>query len=186
MRQRSPLKATIVEAWRSCITDDYCRQRINSERSLQASLWARLNERLPANRRMFIEPHVAVSSENGAVSLLPDLVICNSREVIGVIELKYQPRTTPSYSKDINTLATLAAYRDGISFQNERYRGEAADDRKYSMSQHILFVWADVHESYPMPESPFAHGRDPLKGCYLELHAATLEGRHPEVYERAY
>src|SRR5512139_4141744 len=128
MKQRFLLKATIIDAWRSCITDDYCRQRINSERSLQASLWARLNERLSAHRRMFIEPHVAVRTENGTVSLLPDLVICNSRQVIGVIELKYQPRTTPSYAKDINSLATLATHREGITFQNERYRGEVADD----------------------------------------------------------
>src|SRR5690606_13711830 len=76
---------------------------INSERSLQASLWARLNKILPrTNRRMFIELGLSISGTNHQVRY-PDIVICHSRSVIGISELKYLPRTRPAWQKDIAT-----------------------------------------------------------------------------------
>src|SRR5438105_1802416 len=114
MKQRAALKAQIIEAWRHCIAKDDRRRRINSERSLQASFWSRLNDLLPANRLMFIEPRIVVAAADGDVVLLPDIVICNSRQVIGVIELKYQPRVSPSHKKDIASLARLAVCKTSV------------------------------------------------------------------------
>src|SRR5690606_9892641 len=81
MSNRELLRSQITEAWSRCLAEDYAAQRINSERSLQASLWSRLNEILPrSSRRMFIEPGLSII---GAARQLryPDIVICNTREV---------------------------------------------------------------------------------------------------------
>jgi hypothetical protein len=66
------------------------------------------NQILPANRLMFIEPRIVIATGGGQVVVLPNIVICNSRQVIGVIELKYAPRARPRYNKDIAALAALA------------------------------------------------------------------------------
>ena len=101
MVKRRLLKAQILEAWSECITGDYARQRINSERSLQASLWSELNDRLDERtRRMFIEPRLSCETEKSPrrdnTVRYPDLVVCNTRSVIGIIELKYRPRAKPA------------------------------------------------------------------------------------------
>ena len=68
MNRRTLLRAQLAQAWKECIDFDYRRQRINSERSLQASFWEKLNSCLPAEtRRLFIEPtmKISVQSQNG-------------------------------------------------------------------------------------------------------------------------
>jgi hypothetical protein len=87
MASRALLRLQIVKAWRLTICKDYAAERINSERSLQAALWSRLNTTLseklpPKSRRMFIEPRMTVAGK----ALYPDIVICNTRQVIGIIE----------------------------------------------------------------------------------------------------
>lgn len=123
MKQRSLIKSQIIRAWTECIDDDYCSQRINSERSLQASFWAHLNSLLPKNRRLFIEPNISIRVGDRLIKLIPDIVVCNTREVISVIELKYLPRTLPIYNKDIKSLSLIAENRHQITIANDRFRG---------------------------------------------------------------
>jgi hypothetical protein len=92
MKHRSFIRSRIISAWRQCIEDDYCNQRINSERSLQASFWSHINASLPKTRRLFIEPSLTIRGRSGVKRIIPDIVICNTREVISVVELKYLPR----------------------------------------------------------------------------------------------
>jgi len=75
---------------------------------------------------------------------IPDIVICNSREIIGVIELKYLSRGKPHYEKDVNNLADIAGYKKKIVISNERFRGPTADAREYTLAENVLFVWASV------------------------------------------
>ena len=145
MAHRSPLKTTIIESWRECIENHYTLQRINSERSLQASFWSHLDEHLPKGRRMFIEPGISIKKTSGLKRVYPDIAICNTKEVIAIIELKYQQRAQPSYGKDIETLNTLSRYRKKLKLKNVRYRGEEADSKEYLFSSNMLFVWAGIH-----------------------------------------
>lgn len=65
----------------------YLDQAINSERALQVHLAARLMnafEEWGANRQLFIEPRVLVNG--GENRLHPDILICNTREAIGIVE----------------------------------------------------------------------------------------------------
>ena len=185
---RNRLRKQIIEAWTASIETDYQRQRINSERSLQASLWSQLNQRLDARtRRMFIEPAVTLSMKAGTKTLYPDLVICNSKQIIAVIELKYQPRIQPSYHKDVETLRLIAAHRSEINLSNSRYRGTEVDSKAYGLAREAIFVWAGVHR-----EPNCVSGNDSvailtastpeLRGSFLELHASTRDGLSPSVY----
>jgi len=183
MKGRGLIKAQILDAWSECMATDYANQRINSERSLQASMWAKLNDRLGKNRRLFIEPRMTVREGNKVKAVFPDLVVCNSRQVISIIELKYLPRAKPNYKKDINTLNLIAGNRAGVSIANERFQGPQADSTQYSLSKSIMFVWAGVHAaSNDCKDQLFSEGRKNLTGCYLQLHAATHKSHGPDVY----
>ncbi len=191
MKQRRLLQKQIIEAWNQCIANDYNKCRINSERSLQASFWSYLVRVLPQNRRLFIEPSIQIQENNLVYTLVPDLVICNTRAVIAVIELKYRPRTGPLYSKDINSLSAIAKYRAGIALINERYRGQSIDATVYHLSQHILFVWAGVHAVSRAQKvdyyhnAPYCVNHEDLNGCFLELHAETSPSADPKVYSKS-
>jgi len=193
MSVRKPLQQQLIEAWQLSIENDYCNQRINSERSLQASFWSHLNRTLPSNtRRMFIEPRFSVTVKRQRKRFYPDIVICNTKEVIAVVEIKYQPRVLPSYRKDLETLRILATHRKQkhIYATNVRYRGYDVDARKYMFSNHVLFVWAGVHcpptESYESSHVPLlSNGLKNLEGCFLQLHAETDPKKPPNVFARS-
>ena len=191
MNQRWLLKSQIIQAWNDCIKNDYSAQRINSERSLQASFWSYLNDILSINRRMFIEPCMTIKTNGRTGKIFPDLVICSTRDVIGVIELKYLPRATPNYKKDIKSLSTIAKHREHITISNERFRGRAVDEKIYGLSKSILFVWAGVHAggnsitSNQIYESLYSTGYKELEGCFIELHAETNKNSAPRIYKRS-
>lgn len=174
MSTRPLLRRQVSEAWRLSIETDYAAQRINSERSLQASVWAKLNAILPSNtRRMFIEPCMSFPGAERQIRY-PDIVVCNTREVIGVMELKYQPRGKPSWSKDLSTFHWLAENRDRIVVSNSRFRGIGADARGYPLSRYVLYVWAGVHAACNIDLG--AHISPAMSSCFLALHAETRHG----------
>ena len=179
MPSRALLRAQLVAAWRRCMETDYAAQRINSERSLQASLWAQLNLILsPKNRRMFIEPRLFCEARAGGVKY-PDIVVCNSRAVIAIVELKFQPRSNPVWRKDVETLRWVRNQRSSIFVANHRHRGPVIDGRSYPISRDLLCVWAGVHKESPrkIAEELLPSER---KG-FLELHAQTRAGEGPLV-----
>lgn len=185
MNRRGLLRKQLTQAWRNAIEEDYHRQRINSERSLQASLWSKLNKLLPAeSRRMFIEPKLKakVAALDGQVKpefRFPDIVICNTREVIGIVEVKYLPRARPNWKKDLQTFLWLHTNREQIVIQNVRHRGVTADDRSYPLAQDVLFVWAGVHA---LSGIDLGQHIDPdLSTHFLALHAETKQGEHPTI-----
>jgi len=138
---------------------------------------------------MFIEPNITFKTNKGITRIIPDLVICNTKEVIGVIELKYGPRANPKFAKDIQSLSSIAKHRGNIILTNERYLGDAADGKRYKLSKNILFIWAGVHASPHNKISTerktklYSEGRPELDGCFIELHAETRKNFRPDVYE---
>ncbi len=183
MTGRKFIESKIFHAWRTAIEVDYASQRINSERSLQAAFWAHLNMSLPKTRRLFIEPTLIVRTPAGNRRITPDIVICNTREVISIIELKYLPRAAPRYDKDLDSLATIARERRKISISNSRYRGPKGEPTEYSLSKSVLFVWAGVHADQGWEEKElFIGSRKVLKGSYLQLHAVTQHQENPKIF----
>lgn len=173
MSNRMPLRRSITEAWQSVIEKDYNPGRINSERSLQAALWSRLSRRLPAkSRRMFIEPRLSLLAAPGEARC-PDIAICNTRQVIGIIELKYQPRVLPTWQKDVATFRWIEAHRERLSVSNLRYLGDRGDVREYGFAPNILYVWAGVHVAC---ELDLAASEEAADLQLLALHAETVAG----------
>ena len=182
--RRSLLRKQLCEAWSESINKDYACQRINSERSLQASLWSKLNARLdPHTRRMFIEPGLKIKQEkqkNGTQIRYPDLVVCNTRAVIGIIEIKYRPRVKPVWKKDIASLEWISSNRDAIRVRNSRFRGIEVDGRSYPLSANILFVWAGIHAKSEVILRDLLPSK--LRDTFLELHAETHKGKSPRIW----
>jgi hypothetical protein len=180
MNRRSTLRRQISEAWSTAITQDYQRQRINNERSLQASIWSRLNSILPCeSRRMFIEPALVLQTSGTRKCRIPDIVVCNTKEVIGIIELKYLPRVKPNWKKDLDTLLWICEHRDDLRVQNSKYRGIESDGKAYPLSKDLLLVWAGVHCYQGAHLKP--HIQPMLSDSFLELHAITQFGEHPTL-----
>ena len=190
MAIRKPLRDRLTSAWTDVADTDYgkqrIKQRINSERSLQAALWARLNERLPDHQRMFIEPRFSIAFDDSRC--IPDIVVCSKRRIIAVIEIKYQPRAQPSYRKDVRSLALLARHGDSLTLSNSRFSGPAVDGTVYTFSTNTLFVWAGFHR--PSRLGTYAglphlsDGYDALSGRFMQLHAETSLDDRPTIFHR--
>lgn len=129
---------------------------------------------------------ISIGPINSVKRLFPDIVVCNTKEVIAVIELKYLPRGQPRYKKDINSLSLIAKNRHKISIANDRFKGSEKDANKYALSKNILFVWAGVHaKEREEANTLFSSGNKSLDGCYLQLHAVTESNSKPVVFQRS-
>ena len=184
---RKPLQELIVKSWKESIKRDYSNQRINSERSLQASFWSCLNKNIQTktNRQLFIEVPIKVNIGKNSKKVIPDIIICSPQKVIAVIELKYLPRGQPSYKKDIETLALLSQHKHMIQISNSRFRGNNKKRTEYDFSSNVLFILASVHAKEKIKtDTPYSSGNKYLKGCYMELHAETVQDKSPLIYVR--
>lgn len=182
MRHRNVIKSQIIQAWNQSIEEDFCNQRINSAQCLQASFWSHLNHAISRSRRIFIEPTLSMRTKGGVRKIIPDIVVCNTREVISVIEVKYCPSAHPRHKKDIENLAVIAENRRQISIDIEQIRGTDKHLVNCAMSKYILFVWACVHAKCKSESNRlYAADYDALADCYLELHASTQKNRKPQV-----
>lgn len=137
---------------------------------------------LQANRRLFIEPNFSVRSKGVIRRLVPDIVICNSREVIAVVEIKYLPRANPKFDKDVESLNLLSKHRAQLSVSNIRFSGQKQDAREYGFSSDMLFVWASIHKQAPVGGyESIARGKRHLNGCFMQLAAETREESAPLI-----
>ncbi|MDX1946008.1 MAG: hypothetical protein SFU86_11475 [Pirellulaceae bacterium] len=146
MSNRRLLRDNLIRAWHATITRAYAGQFINSERGLQVHFCIELLKefrRRRVSRRLFIEPTLQFVDK---VMRTPDLLICNTKQIIGVVEFKYCPRARPKTGKDLKTLARIRDTTGVISIQNERYLGEGKL-RQYSVAEDAVFCWAGVYRS---------------------------------------
>jgi hypothetical protein len=185
--KRNLLKNALTSAWETCIKKDYPTRCINSEHALQAYFFSRLKEALDSKpRQIFVEPRFSIPTEgNRKLHYIPDLIVCDTRQIIAVVELKYQPRSNPSFQKDFKTLVTVAttAREQHLTFINKRYRGEG-DPAPYPLATDVVFVWAGVHKKALARAD--AHEKmtgiwkesvpDALANQLLVLHAHTARG----------
>jgi hypothetical protein len=179
---RNLLRRQLKKAWRDTMACPYLDQAINSERALQVHLSARLMNAFEAeglNRQLFIEPRV--SAHGGEGWLHPDILVCNSREVIGIIELKYQPLRQPSWEKDFRSLESVGWSAGQIEVDNPRYKGPNRGERVFSIANNPLFVWAGVY-SAPYRQIPQEEPPEQIASNLLVLHAATHADRAPDCF----
>lgn len=180
---RRLLREQLKRAWKRTIRDAYDQQLINSERGLQAHFCLQLmaifkRRKLP--RRLFIEPFVKFET---GILRQPDLLICDSSKVIGVIEFKYTPCKKAAVKKDLETLQSFKKLSESINISNNRYRG-LIDEKKYSIARDAVLCWAAVHalEKCPLSKDDNngpKHKRGPTILC---LEARTRDKDSPSVF----
>jgi len=144
MSDRKPLRRQLAAAWRDTLAGPYRNHLVNSERGLQVHFCLALMKQFDVaefNRSLFVEPNVVFP--NGELRC-PDLVICNSERIIGVVEFKYAPRGAPDYSKDLETLKRFALHGEAVSLSNERFRGEG-QPKTYRLAEDAVLCWAAVY-----------------------------------------
>jgi hypothetical protein len=183
MSERPLLRKQLAAAWQATLNGDRCpylNQLINSERGLQVHFCNALMEQFKGddddpNRRLFIEPTVVFGTGD---KRFPDVVVCNARSIIGVIELKYRPKTIltkESYEKDIRTLELFANH--SIEFANERFLGpqkKRSWPKKYPLARNAVLCWAGVYKGKPEGEAAnIETENEELKRQILFLHAVT-------------
>lgn len=178
MSERKLLRENIADAWTRTLSESYPQKLINSERGLQVHFCHRLLEVFgDLDRRLFIEPTFTASD---GTTRIPDIVICNSQRIIGVVELKYMPRAAPDYEKDLRTLKWFCSAPPPITLSNERYRG--VDEKKvkaYELASDAILCWAGV---YAEPRADVEHHGRALGSRLLCLHAVTKPLLRPEIY----
>lgn len=180
MHKRILLRSQLKRAWSRTIKGPYCQQLINSERGLQVYLCAALLREFKVAkvmRRIFVEP--CLSSDNSNERHYPDIVICNTRRVIGVVELKYVPRGKPDHRKDITTLEFVASRPAGLKITNDRYRGITADNRHYPLAPDAVLCWGAVYSGETIDLRSAIHPTVQQK--FLQLDAITKVGAAPKV-----
>jgi hypothetical protein len=82
-------------------------------------------------RWIFVEPPVRMP--DGKV-IRPDIVICNRREAICFLKLKYVPRDKAGTKKDMQSITPIAR-SDGIANSLEWYRGPAHPRMSFKVSK---------------------------------------------------
>lgn len=181
MQRRALLRQQLIEAWHYTINNSYRSQLINSERGLQIYFCAALMNlfrQAKLERRVFIEPHI--TSKRAGKSRYPDVVICNSQRIIGVVELKYLPRVRAKFAKDIETLEFFSKNHSDFKISNDRYRGITGDNRIYPLAKDAVLCWAGVYTGKRIDLK--LHVCRLTKPKLLQLDATTSKGHDPSVF----
>lgn len=171
MTKRNLLKQELIETWKQTIDGPYKKMLINSERGLAVHFVRILMEVFrdhKVSRDIYIEPTLVLEQGN---TRIPDLVICDSKQVIGIVELKYAPRGLPQYEKDLETLRLIQEKLDDLKLSNERYRGPS-EIKPLPFAKDLVLCWAAVHKDKPFPDRRHLEIQK-LGGNYLDLRAAA-------------
>jgi len=178
MQKRRLLRRQLIEAWKETIKD-YGSQLINSERGLQiyfCHALFRLFEEAEAKRRALIEPCIKADGER----FYPDVLICNARKVIGIVELKYLPRGRPKVGKDLASLKKLAFDVSSLTVRHDRYRGEHSRKHNYAIADDAILCWAGIYTGHRLS---LEQGVDEAhRERFVQLDALTADGRAAEVH----
>lgn len=175
MADRNLLRTHLRLAWRETLLEDYQRRLINSERGLQVHFCHHLMAQFDGRRRrLFVEPCFVAAD---GTQRMPDLVVCNSQRIIGVVELKFRPRSVAHFRKDLSTLRWFASAPDAVRVANSRYRGEdEASLPAYSLAPDAVLCWAGVYTGSRLEIEQEAAD---LGRRFLSLHAITRRDEAP-------
>jgi hypothetical protein len=183
MKNRGLLRSHLRAAWKDAVTKGYNTQLINSERGLQfyfCEALLRIFENAGMRRRLFIEPCLSISGKKTVC--YPDVVICSSRIIIGVVEIKYTPRVgiPKTASKDIKTLSFAANNSRNISLSNDRYRGPQAGKKEFQLADDAVLCWAGIY-SGDMADLGHLISVRQHRERFLQLNALTRQDQDPRI-----
>lgn len=185
MPPRNCLRNQLKQAWKETIVDQYQKQLINSERGLQVYFCSALIKAFKETpRRIFVEPRLSIVEEEGVH--YPDIVICNSNQIIGVVELKYLPRGLLNFEKhvkkDIETLEWIAKRQEKIKISNDRFLGPSNSTGPYSLAENAVLCWGGVYRGNE--EKDISKHTTNFIRHFLGLHAVTSKSKFPPMRDK--
>lgn len=130
--------ALLKEAWLRA-TEAYRRGRINSERTLQANLFASLQELAP-DAIIFCEPQLRI---DGLGTVIPDIVLVREREIETVFELKFAPHHLPVFEGDLAKLQRYSEWHDSFHLCLDPDSGKYSD-HLYRFAKSCQFIFAAI------------------------------------------
>jgi len=127
-------------AWEEII-NAYNRSLINSERTLQAHLYAHLASNLSSSV-IICEPTIELQQGN---QVIPDMLVLdlNANEVIAAVELKFVPHHYPKCKEDLNKLLAYSDSKDCFQLLLEPSTGRFTDT-KFTFSPKCLMVFGVI------------------------------------------
>jgi hypothetical protein len=111
---------------------------------------------------------------------MPDVLICNSGKIIGIVEMKYLPRAGARTEKDLKTLTWCVTHANRIGVRNDRYLGPGKNLKHYSLASDAVLCWAGVHRSGDTDLRKRVSKK--LSPYFMELHAVTAKNEQPACY----
>lgn len=143
------MRNLISDAWADAICA-YLKSHINSERTLQASIYASLLARLPEGYRVLCEPSI---NTPGHGRLIPDIVVLSKGHIEAVIELKFVPHHYPT-TEDLWKLKQYSTAVEEFSLLLSPRSGRF-DRTKFKFSPNCLLVFAVIgqHDAAALDES---------------------------------
>lgn len=161
----------------------YQEQLINSERSLQAAMWHELRQQFKRAKKstfkIFVEPRIQLPSTGRLEprTVIPDLVVCNDRSVIAVVELKFSPKGAPSSLKDFSTFRRMCLQHEKVDVQHTRWFGDQPVSKPYPLADSVLFVWAAVGKRKSRAGTkPNLKSRPGRNAMFMRLFMNTSDG----------
>jgi hypothetical protein len=174
------LRSNLKSAWKSTIEKYYNSQLINSESALQVYFCMELMKQFEVKnvrRRIFIEP--PIQAQCGSARY-PDVLICNKKEIICIIELKYTPRGRPSIKKDFKTLEL--GLNETLSIKNERYSGPQKNTLKnYTVAADAVLCWAGIYTGECIELNSIASEKN-FNNRFFEMHGLTNKKDPPKIW----
>jgi hypothetical protein len=136
----------LQEVWDE-VGRDYKDGLINSESCFQAVLYKVLREQITdaSDTKVFVEP-VIKYYDSGSPQYKPDLVICQNKKILAIIELKFAPNWDPKIKADLDKL-NLLANQDGIAdkyYVSRKPRTGEWEDREYEITPSTVFIIAVI------------------------------------------
>ena len=132
------MKDLIRSAWSDAVAA-YLDSRINSERTLQASIYANLLNRLPEGHRVLCEPCIDL---HGHGRFIPDMVVLSQNQIEAVIELKFVPHYYPT-TEDLEKLKKYSLAADEFPLLLNPTTGRY-DDKKVRFSPDCILAFAVI------------------------------------------
>ena len=136
MHPRELLNCVVGDVWPKS-WKDYLDCQVNSERSMQASMYYHLRQ---AGIHSIIEPKMG--------DMYPDMIVVEGDTILAVMELKFVPHHYPGYEKDQNTLSHFLAIAKGADEAAKRIpelvldpaTGKFDKKRAYNLTPETLFI----------------------------------------------
>lgn len=183
MTEKTTLRAQLKRAWTYTIEHEYAEQMINSEHGLQVCFCAALHAEFEKSkmskksRRLFIEPRLRFPDGSARH---PDIVICDTKSIVGIVELKYTPRGRPgkpSLFKDMETLIQSVTDANSLQISNDRYLGKTTVKRSFSLAENAVLCWAGVYKGKEIDKIK----NESLRKRFLQLSALTIKDANPTI-----